>query len=177
MLLSTAPRCRTTTRSNVAAPRHAVRRTERVDRSEWPLDRVRVEQDGTVPGLREAVPERERRGASNLDRRRANAVVRAERPRAVLRQRAGVDGRGRGIDAGFRAGNPTVVFHAPSLILDARLIANTGRASEVSGDGQRFLMLKDDAAAAAQGVRPGIVVVQNWFEELKARVPAAVRTR
>ena len=30
-----------------------------------------------------------------------------------------------------------------------------------------------DAAAAAQGVRPGIIVVQNWFEELKARVPVS----
>ena len=73
----------------------------------------------------------------------------------------------------FRAGNATVVFNAPSLILDARLIGNTGRAYEVSSDGQRFLMLKDDAAAAAQGVRPGIIVVQNWFEELKARVPVS----
>ena len=32
----------------------------------------------------------------------------------------------------FRAGNPTVVFDAPSLILDARLLANTGRTYEVS---------------------------------------------
>ena len=37
----------------------------------------------------------------------------------------------------FRAGNPTVMFNAPSLILDARLIGNTGRAYDVSSDGQR----------------------------------------
>jgi serine/threonine-protein kinase len=71
----------------------------------------------------------------------------------------------------FRAGNPTKVFDAPSLILDARLMANTGRTYDVSRDGRRFLMLKDDAAAAAgQTVRPNIIVVQNWFEEVKARV-------
>jgi serine/threonine-protein kinase len=75
----------------------------------------------------------------------------------------------------FRAGNPIVMFNAPSWILDARLLGNTGRAYDVSSDGQRFLMLKDDAAAAAavQGARPGIIVVQNWVEELKARVPGA----
>jgi len=39
---------------------------------------------------------------------------------------------------------------------------------DVSPDGQRFLMLKaSEQAQAAQ-----INVVQNWFEELKQRVPA-----
>jgi hypothetical protein len=39
---------------------------------------------------------------------------------------------------------------------------------DVSADGQRFLMLKptEQAQAATQ-----IVVVQNWFEELKQKVP------
>jgi hypothetical protein len=32
-------------------------------------------------------------------------------------------------------------------------------------------MLKDDAAAAAQGARPGVIVVLNWCEELRRRVP------
>jgi serine/threonine-protein kinase len=73
----------------------------------------------------------------------------------------------------FRAENPMVMFNAPSLILDGRLFGSTGRTYDVSSDGQRFLMLGDDAAAAAQGARPGIIVVQNWTEELKARVPGA----
>jgi hypothetical protein len=38
---------------------------------------------------------------------------------------------------------------------------------DVSPDGKRFLMLK--AADEDQGVRQ-IVVVQNWFEELKRRM-------
>jgi hypothetical protein len=34
----------------------------------------------------------------------------------------------------------------------------------VSSDGKRFLMIKDQAPAK-------LVVVQNWLEELKQRVP------
>jgi hypothetical protein len=74
----------------------------------------------------------------------------------------------------FGAGNPTVLFDAPSMVLDGRLIANTGRTYDVSRDGSRFLLLKDDGAAAArQAGRPGIIVVQNWFQELKAKLPVA----
>ena len=38
-------------------------------------------------------------------------------------------------------------------------------AYDISPDGQRFLMMKSDAAATS------IVVVQDWSEELKMRVP------
>jgi hypothetical protein len=47
---------------------------------------------------------------------------------------------------------------------------NPGRTYDVSPDGQRFLMIKFSAADQARGVN-NLVVVQNWFEELKARVP------
>jgi hypothetical protein len=40
---------------------------------------------------------------------------------------------------------------------------------DVSPDGQRFLMLKDETQQATTSTQ--IVVVQNWFEELKRRVP------
>ena len=43
---------------------------------------------------------------------------------------------------------------------------NISRRVAISPDGQRFLMLKEGAAPL-----PGIVVVQNWFEELKRLVP------
>jgi len=36
---------------------------------------------------------------------------------------------------------------------------------DVSSDGQRFLMVKDETGSA------GLDVVLNWFEELKAKVP------
>jgi serine/threonine-protein kinase len=70
----------------------------------------------------------------------------------------------------FSVGNPTRLFDAQSRILDGRLLGNTGRTFDVSRDGQRFLMLKDTADAADSAL-PSIVVVQNWFEELLARVP------
>jgi serine/threonine-protein kinase len=72
----------------------------------------------------------------------------------------------------FRAGNSTALFDARSVVLDARLIANTGRTYDVSRDATRFLMLKDDDAAAARMTgRPNMVVVQHWFQELTAKLP------
>jgi eukaryotic-like serine/threonine-protein kinase len=62
----------------------------------------------------------------------------------------------------FRAGNPTRLFEGPYSPY-----ANvSGRTYDVSSDGQRFLMLKEGTSAPTS-----IMVVLNWFEELKARVP------
>jgi hypothetical protein len=38
---------------------------------------------------------------------------------------------------------------------------------DVSPDGQRFLVLKDDTADES----PNVIVVENWVEELKRLVP------
>ena len=46
-----------------------------------------------------------------------------------------------------------------------------GRTYDVSPDGQRFLMIKPGGADQA-AAPPQIVVVKNWFEELKRLVPA-----
>jgi serine/threonine protein kinase/Tol biopolymer transport system component len=67
----------------------------------------------------------------------------------------------------FAAGNPTKVFDATF----ARPL-NDPRTYDVSPDGQRFLMIKENVAANQNTTRAGIVVVLNWFEELKAKVPA-----
>lgn len=40
--------------------------------------------------------------------------------------------------------------------------------ADVATDGKKFLMVKQHANQAA----PQIVVVQNWLEELKQRMPA-----
>jgi hypothetical protein len=45
----------------------------------------------------------------------------------------------------------------------------TVRQYDVSADGQRFLMMKIEARDT--NAAPSINVVQNWFEELKQRVP------
>ena len=73
----------------------------------------------------------------------------------------------------FATGNPTVLINSSSIILDGRLLGNTGRTYDVSRDGDRFLMLKDDAAVDRSTNRPGIVVVQNWFRELNEKLPIA----
>jgi serine/threonine-protein kinase len=75
----------------------------------------------------------------------------------------------------FRAGNPTALFNAPSaVVLDARRIANSGRTYEVSSDGTRFLMLKDDEAEVAQrNGQPNVIIVQHWLQELKSKLSAA----
>jgi serine/threonine-protein kinase len=62
----------------------------------------------------------------------------------------------------FRAGVPRKLFEGPYF---AQLL---GRTYDVSPDGQRFLMIKPSPESAA--IRPRIVVVDNWTEELKRRV-------
>jgi serine/threonine-protein kinase len=73
----------------------------------------------------------------------------------------------------FRAGSPTKLFDARSILLDGRFIATgTHRTYDVSRDGQRFLMIKENALANEGAALPAsMIVVQNWFEELKAKIP------
>ena len=65
----------------------------------------------------------------------------------------------------FAAGNPEVVFDGPYLAPQA------GPTYDVSPDGNRFLMIKAAQPAGAASTPPQLVVVLNWLEELKQRVP------
>ena len=66
----------------------------------------------------------------------------------------------------FSAGNPAKLFETRYLV------PNNARTYDVSADGQRFLMIKSTTNAREAGAAPpNIVVVLNWFEELKQRVP------
>ena len=47
-----------------------------------------------------------------------------------------------------------------------------GRHFDVSLDGRRFLMVKDAADSEGTTDAPSLVVIQNWHDELKRRVPA-----
>ena len=71
-------------------------------------------------------------------------------------------------------GRPEVVVEGPYLS------PYRGRNYEVSGDGERFLMIRaadpTPDAAAEELPRPRIIVVENWFEELKQRVPVPQRS-
>ena len=65
---------------------------------------------------------------------------------------------------GFSAGKARMLFEGPYLAL-----ATTIPSYDVTPDGKRFLMLKASQETESTGQ---IHIVQNWFEELKRRVPA-----
>jgi hypothetical protein len=46
----------------------------------------------------------------------------------------------------------------------------TIRTYDVSPDGERFLMIRDNAVASGDSSSRAMIVVQNWAEELKAKV-------
>jgi hypothetical protein len=60
----------------------------------------------------------------------------------------------------FTAGSPVVLFTG------RHTIGGTVVNYDISPDGQRFLMIKEEESSQAQ-----INVVLNWFEELKRLVP------
>ena len=73
----------------------------------------------------------------------------------------------------FSSGNPTTLFEDASILWDGRSIgAMTGRTYDVARDG-RFLVIKKNAGSS-EGKAPAasMIVVQNWFEELKAKLAA-----
>jgi serine/threonine-protein kinase len=61
----------------------------------------------------------------------------------------------------FQAGNPRELFPGPYFS------GLAGRTYDVTADGQKFLMIKPAAGASASHV----IIVQNWFDDLKRRVP------
>ena len=75
--------------------------------------------------------------------------------------------------ATWTAGAATQLVAAQSYHIDAR--PGTGplvpRSYDVSPDGRRFLMIKSSEVPAQTTTAPRIVVVLNWFEELKRLVP------
>ena len=61
---------------------------------------------------------------------------------------------------------------ATTRLLEGRYFTGAGNVSrqyDVTTDGQRFLRIKDDPANADSSTQ--IIVIQNWFEELKSKVP------
>jgi Tol biopolymer transport system component len=68
----------------------------------------------------------------------------------------------------FSAGRPRVLFEGPYRPTNASIPGY-----DVSPDGQRFLMVKQDVPATSAATE--INVVLNWFEELKRRVPTGTK--
>jgi hypothetical protein len=62
----------------------------------------------------------------------------------------------------------------PEYILQtSRRRTRTGDSVKAVADGQRFLMIKDSATDDPNATPASMVVVLNWFEELKQRVPTS----
>jgi serine/threonine-protein kinase len=70
--------------------------------------------------------------------------------------------------AAWTAGTPTKLIDAPYYGEDG---ISSARSYDVSPDGKRFLMIKQGGGADKHPAPTSLVVVQNWFEELKRLVP------
>ena len=62
----------------------------------------------------------------------------------------------------FIAGKPTPVLKIPN---------DWSLAYDVAPDGRFLFHVQGSTPTGEEATRPEIIVVQNWFEELKARVP------
>jgi hypothetical protein len=70
----------------------------------------------------------------------------------------------------LQVGLPREIFAAP--FYGGGAVAGAPRAIyDVTKDGQRFLMLREVTADNERIETPRLIVVQNWFEELKRLVP------
>ena len=68
----------------------------------------------------------------------------------------------------LKVGTPVQLFEGPHYR------SQTGSLRpyyDVTADGRRFLLMSASSVGTASGTRPRMVVVQNWFEELKRLVP------
>ena len=66
----------------------------------------------------------------------------------------------------------TLVVGRPQVLFEFAMLPVLGgsRPYDIAPDG-RFLIIRSGQAEAAGAAAPEIVVVQNWFEELKRLVP------
>src|SRR5262249_29049607 len=67
---------------------------------------------------------------------------------------------------------PTFSAGSPARVFDGRYFSNiAGRTYDVSPDGRRFLMIKDNAVADGASPQPTTLIVgEHWPEELKPRL-------
>ena len=75
-----------------------------------------------------------------------------------------------GTGASLDPRTPRVLFEVPTLAMD-----EVDRNYDIDPNGQRFLMIKP--VETTEEGSPDVVMVENWFEELKRLVPTALRYR
>ncbi len=67
--------------------------------------------------------------------------------------------------------DPSVTFGSPEIVFEQTyFIYVVGRTYDVSPNGERFLMIKE-GVAGDETPPAELILVQNWFEELKRLVP------
>jgi hypothetical protein len=119
--------------------------------------------------LRPALSQSRWREMANLDQQR-NAPVWSRNGRELffMAQARGADAVSTMMAVPIDT-TPTFSPGMPSKLFSGNFFSQVvGVTYDVSPDGQRFLMVKGPAATAASS---RILVVDNWIEELKARVP------
>ena len=63
-------------------------------------------------------------------------------------------------------------FGDAEVVFEGQFVMGTlGSGFSVSPDGQRFLMVRSLRGQTDSGPAPEVVLVQNWFEELRRLVP------
>ena len=132
-----------------------------------PLSRLPVERVRAVRDLRAAVPPGGQGPVARVDRRRHETAVGAKRTRALLSRSGEHTDGGIGADVRRDAG-----VRYPARVLDkayAQPLDNS-RPCDVHPDGQRFLMVKDNPTGDRTATTTSMVVVLNFFEELKAKL-------
>lgn len=73
--------------------------------------------------------------------------------------------------ATWSAGVPTKVFEG-RYFSGGGAGGGAGRTYDVSPDGRRFLMIKQGSGSEQAAAPASLIVVLNWFEELKRLVPS-----
>ena len=66
---------------------------------------------------------------------------------------------------------PSFVSGTPSTIIDGPYLGGNEQLYDVSADGQRLLMIKRTETNDEISVPAEVIIVENWFEELKRLVP------
>ena len=67
--------------------------------------------------------------------------------------------------------DPSFMPGTPELLFEGDYRAGQGRSYDVAPDGQQFLMIKWVVPSDEGSNAPELIIVENWFEELKERVP------
>ena len=104
--------------------------------------------------------------APNADAREARAPVWSRDGTEIFYQSGGaVVSVPVSTDGGFTSGSPEVVFRGTLWPF-----VGEGRHYDVHPDGRRFLRIRREVTGGSGPVANEVVVVQNWFEELRERV-------